>query len=261
MQRQTRIYLQDCRETISGAGTNALNLAGDRAIIRDERKQNKPAAFISEEGNTLTVLQTNQTGEAGIITGAGSNRLFLAHADWQQWQSILPYSYVMAVNQLGPPAILQLTSAPAQVTDGEIPAELGKYNADNTVSIQVQPVSELGGLIPLTNTYTETAKIVPIVRIVRYFADDEGIERSELEAVNPEAVGFRPTAPSFYTTSMTPGMKSKLGFRYVATTGEMLKLPSDLSLLRAIRIKTAITDPDTGFTQEDSYDVTVDAWR
>lgn len=260
MQQHTRIFLQDCRETISGAGTSALNLAGDRLLIRDNQKRNQPAAFISEDGKTLTAIQTDRTGEAKVITGVGTDKLYLTHAEWQRWQSVLPYSYVMAVNPVGPPAFLQLSSTPEQVGDGEIPAELGKYSPDRTIRIRVQPVAELGGLTPLTNIYTESAKIIPIVRIVRYFADGDGIERAELETVNQEATGIRPAA-TFYTTAMTPGMKSKIEFRYVTTAGQTQELPDDLNSLRGIRIKTMVTDPDTKFTQEDSYDVTVSEWR
>lgn len=258
---RTRYLVNDVRETLTNAGTGIKNVAGDRLVIADTSKTAQPAVFVDESGSVLTVLVTNETGAGTIITGAGTTKLVLDNTS-AQWTNLPANSYVMAVNAVGPPAILQLTASPRPATDGEIPNELGTYNLNQTAVLQVVPASEFFGIRPLTTTYTDAARLVPIVRVVRYATDQNGIQRDEFVAGAGDYLGGpHATGNKTFIAPMTPGLVATIAFSYVTIVGRTQKLPGDTTTLRGIHVQMRVTDPATNYSEGDGYDCFVDAWQ
>lgn len=255
-----RYLISDLRETLAGAGTATKNLAEDRLIVRNtETKKPCPAAFLDEKGEKLTVVVTDQTGAASIVSKTG-NSLILDRAAFNRWMEVRPYSYAMAINPIGSPAIIQITSAPRKAAETDIPADSGTYNLEQCTVVQVAPAGELLGVQSLSTTVGDDATIIPITRIVRYSMVESWVQRDELDASGTPSLGPRPTERTFIAM-MTPGLTSKINFAYLTTTGRTTELPSDLKTLRGIRVQTTLTDPSTQFKEDDGYDLFVKAWQ
>ncbi|MBX7222592.1 MAG: type II secretion system GspH family protein [Blastocatellia bacterium] len=251
-------------EDIQTAGMGLANQTGNRLVVKDaDSGKARPAVFLDEEGNKLTVVATDQTGAGELIAGTvATGTLVLGGVDFTKWQPLTGDSLVMAVNPTGPPVLLKLTNAPRLATASDLPPEEdGALNLNRTMVLQVSPLDTCNHIATLSTEVDPKAFCVPVTRVVRYGLGKGGVEREELSTCSEKLKpGITPgEVPS--TVPMTPGLTAEESFSYLTTSGLVKKFPGDGSTLLGIHVETAITDPTTNKNERASFNVYFENWK
>lgn len=240
-------------EDLQPCGLGLANTTGNRLVVKDANGTPQPAAFISNEGRSLTSILTNQEGGGDILLNTGS-RLVLIGIDWKKWEKVQAQSLVMVVNPSTPPTLVQVRSVPRKATESDFPEPYeGKINFDNSVLLEIGAVSSCWGLSPLNTSIEPGAYVVPVTRMVRYDAGGLGLLRNEYYTCKEREKGVYDQTPIF------PTLESDVRFEYL-TAHESTSILPNLNDLTGIRIKLKITDPTTKLSKEESVDANLVTW-
>lgn len=250
LDEQASEITQSLQEDLSGAGAGTANGGRARLLVKADGRS-VPAAFVSADGRTLTVLKTAPEEIGKVLRVAGADIVISGKTKY--WETLKVGQVVLFVNPVGDPAFMRLTAVPRQVAATDLPG--GKARPRQTAVLTVEPATTCGGLTPLSTTVGVDAIASPLGSVVRYYPGQEGLVREEL-------AGCVTTATLENATLLAPTMVGgDVRFLNRTRDGGSLTVPADPTTLTGIGVTFSLKDEATRLERKVVLDIAVAEWK
>jgi prepilin-type N-terminal cleavage/methylation domain-containing protein len=234
--------------TGAGAGTGNGNQARFLAVVEGKRV---PAAYLSADGKTLTVLKTTPE-QLGKVLAVNGTKITINGAV-RYWDTLKVGQPVFFAATTGDAALVQLAAVPVAASNADFPG--GRVNPREAVVLRVQPLASCTGRTPLTSVIQPDAVATPLGSVVRYYAGRDGVVREEL----PNCAAQPAVEDAVLLAPLLVG--NDLAFTYAGKMGESTTLPADLKQLTGIGVKIGLKEPASRLEKRVVFEATVGDWR
>ncbi|MBX7224058.1 MAG: hypothetical protein K1Y36_29350, partial [Blastocatellia bacterium] len=245
-------------EDVRNAGAGLKH--GGAPVVTDLASgKSRPAVFVDDTGQNLTVINTNEQGSGDVLRG-DTSKLLLFSLDWSKWESLAVGSMVLVVNPTAAPALFELQTTPRKANDGDLPPDVPglKVNFERSAVVQLAPLSDCWGLKSLGNSVEAGSYAVPVTRVIRYWGSQEGFYRSEDTTCQSTAGAV---AVNLNRAPLAPSYGHEVSFAYLTASGASKSFPSDPSTLLGIETRLKLVDPTIHLEKEIISDAYVSSWK
>lgn len=244
------VVTHDIANACSGLNEISLNTLAVRDVSTNK---SQPAIFLTDTGDSLTIVENNSQGRGQIEISNGS-KFIVSRVVPEKWLVLNINDLVLVFDGIGTPAFCRLTSKPRMATLGDLQGQTTAFLwPDRTIVIELAP-TECFGIGSITPSIPSRGQVFAVNQIIRYEIESNNLIRHEIANCGNSAP--RPTQD--FGTGYN---FSQIRFQYLTSTGASNTLPTNPTTVTGVRLFGSVVDPTTKLTEEINYEIAIDSWR
>lgn len=244
------VITHDIANSCSGLNEISLNTLSVKDVSANKPQ---PAIFLSEHGDSLTIIKTNSHGYGEIEISNGL-KFVISGGLRDTWLKLGTNDLVFVFDGLATPAFCRLTSKPRMATLADLQGQTTAFLwPDRTIVIELSPATCFG-ISSLTASIPTRGRVFAVNQVVRYEIKPDAIVRREITNCGSSA--------PIPTQDFGMGYDfSQIRFQYMTAGGVSSALPADPTMITGVRLFGKTVDPTTKLAEDINYEVAIDAWR